>query len=151
MCKRLNQMVIAVCLMICTPVLGYAQSDNGRALATEFADRYRVSKYLTEADIVANPFAYRGQVIAFKTRFIRMVSESEAHFALNGESSVRVTKVPAELFHGREVVELAVKMLGTTQERDSYRGESAIAYGEFVGAYLCKPQRGFFETPYCTQ
>jgi len=104
-----------------------------KSLRAYFASQNQVQAWPGSATVVANPFAYKGQVVAFPARFDRMLSENEALFS--GE--LIVTGVPTTQFRGGENLILAVMDRGIRTVKGAM-GEASVPDLQYMGVYVCK-------------
>ncbi|MBN9089372.1 MAG: hypothetical protein J0J01_20885 [Reyranella sp.] len=112
-----------------------ARQENERRLArSNFIEKFHVEGTTDDTNLGANPFQYRNKIVGVQTKFVRMLSESEAVFKLNTE--LLVGNVPTTRFRGNELVVLAVKVLGTKAVKTP-NGEIVLPYGEYVGDFPC--------------
>jgi hypothetical protein len=86
-------------------------------------------------ELSANPFLYKGSVVAVPTTFMTMMSESDAMFRDNGNWELFVSGVPTTLFRGGEQVILGVRVVGTKGAVTP--GGQTLPSGEYVGVYKC--------------
>jgi hypothetical protein len=96
------------------------------AIRAPFISENKPDTWASDAEVTANPFLYKGKVVGIRSRFTRMVSETDAIFTFN--NVIQITGVPSTRFRGSEDVVLAVKILGT---------KDTLPYGEYIGAYVC--------------
>ncbi len=97
-----------------------------QTLQTSFVSQNGVNVYVSDSQLTANPFTYKGQVVGVRSRFTKMVSESDAVFTFN--SPIFVGSVPSTRFRGSEDVVLAIKVVGIKE---------GVPYGTYVGVYQC--------------
>jgi len=97
-----------------------------QALRTKVQFDLGYQSYVRTQELIANPFVYKGTVVALQTVFERMLSENDAVFTLQG--AIVVTGVPPTMFRGNEMVILAIKVLGA---------KDGVPYGEYVAVYKC--------------
>ena len=102
-----------------------AQSKS--ATRTAFAQANSVTRFISEEELVSNPFVVKGQTVGFRSRFVRMISENEAIFSING-SGILTSGVPPTRFRGGEDVVVAMRVLGIKDGRP---------YGEYMGVFQC--------------
>lgn len=121
-----------------------AQAQQKADRRSAFVSSNSVSKFVSQQQLIANPFTVLNQVVAVRTQFRRMLSESDAVFSFNQEELL-VTGTPSTQFRGGEDVVLAIKILGTKGVRTA-GGEVTLPYGDYVGTYFCISQcRDFYD------
>lgn len=84
-----------------------------------FLKKYNVKKEVTIYQLMTNPFAYEGQVVATIGAFQRMNTRTQAVFSWLSHEFV-VSGVSANRFTGEERVALAVRVLGNIELRPGY-------------------------------
>jgi len=83
-------------------------------------------EFVRVEDLSANPFRYKGKIIATQAMFSKMLSENEAAF---GDLVVR--GVPSTLFKDSENAILAIRVVGNTGP------PFPVPLGEYVASYIC--------------
>ena len=115
-------------------------AQNKQAIQTKVRLDLGYQSFVRSEDLVANPFVYKGTVVALQTVFVRMLSENEALFSLMRNFLTRdevvATAVPSTMFRGNEEMILGIRVLGTRTVKTP-GGEVTLPYGEYVGAYKC--------------
>ena len=106
-------------------------------LRSSFTSQNRVQSWPTDATLVANPFAYKGQVVALPVDFERMMSENEAVFRGHANGQLIVSNVPTTKFRGAESLILAVLDRGLRTIRGA-TGEISVPDLQYVGSYICR-------------
>ena len=90
------------------------------------------------AEVVANPFLFKGQTIAIKAVFSRMISDNEAVFGqIGGNQFIVVANVPATKYAINNLVLLGVKVKGMRQLRPPL-GDANVADLEYSNGYFCQ-------------
>jgi hypothetical protein len=94
-----------------------------------FVKANRVQHFVTLQQLKANPFVFKGQVVALVVHFRQMESPSQAMF-IDGFGFLHVSGVPAERFtrSGSQVL-LAVRVLGS---------DGLSPTGAYVGSAFCE-------------
>ncbi len=110
-------------------------AQDKQALQTKVRNDLGYQSFVRTPDLIANPFVYKGVVVAVQTIFARMLAENEAVFSWNNQE-ILATGVPTTAFRGNETVILGIKVLGTKAVKTP-GGEVTLPYGEYVGAYKC--------------
>jgi hypothetical protein len=88
-------------------------------------------------DLIANPFSYKGQIVAIQMRFIQAVAEDEAIFANYcglARQPVVVKRTPVANLQSGEADVIVVRVLGMRKSAD---GTGSIPDLELVGIYRC--------------
>jgi hypothetical protein len=111
-----------------------AKAANARrALRVEFSSKHAVEAWVSPRALMANPFPYKGKVVAVPADFLQMVSENEAIFGdllVTGVGSTQFTVV------GRPSI-LAVRIQGFRAVRVPLAGEVNLPSGQLVGVHFC--------------
>jgi uncharacterized protein YecT (DUF1311 family) len=110
-------------------------AQQKQALRTKVASDLGFQQFVYVRDVVANPFRFKGSVVAMQINFERMMSETEAVFEF-GDGRLLISGVPSTLFKGNEQAILAVRISGTRTVKTGV-GEAILPAGEYVGAYKC--------------
>jgi len=105
-----------------------------KALRDKFASQFGIEKWVRDEELGANPFVYRGKVVALPTRFAWAPSEDEAVFFHRRD--ILVSGLSSEGFKGASFLVLAIRVLGAKAVKFS-GGPATISHGEFVGVYHC--------------
>ncbi len=107
-----------------------------------FSKEFGVQQWVSRAELIANPFVFKDQVVAVRANFIKMTDANEALFGENTcadklcGDTITLLKVPTTAFKGNETLVLAIKANGTREIKGS-----TIPNLEYVGSYICKQNR----------
>lgn len=108
-----------------------AELQRVAARENAFNSEAGVEVWAPGAKVSANPFNYKGKVVAFRATFVRMISETNAEFNADGTLLV-ATGVPSTLFTGGDRIILAVRVNGLRPE-----GGNSIPDLVFKARYRC--------------
>ncbi len=111
-----------------------------------FEKRYNVNFWLWVVGIdsfYANPFKYEGEIIAFESRFIEMISSNEGLFTLDAQRGIKsdnyaiVTDIPTDQFSSPSHVIIAGQVIGKKFIKVPLFGEINVPHLKFRGAFSC--------------
>lgn len=88
----------------------FVKYQGSKQVYKDFEQKAGVVGWPDDSDLIANPFVYKEKVIAIRTKFIKMLSESEALFS--GGIHAHVSGLPSTKFQKPQVVLLAGKVTG---------------------------------------
>jgi hypothetical protein len=114
-----------------------------RAAREKFTTAFSVEKWATRADIIANPFLFKGKVVGVRANFVKTTAEDEGVFGevvCNGSlcgDSITVSKVPPTSFKGGENLMLALMVKGLRIIKGT-AGDTSVPDVEYVGNYTCR-------------
>jgi len=105
-------------IIVLLPVVSVQECQGESRL--DFLRRHGATQTILYA-IDSNPFRYQSQIVAVPARFLRMVSATTALFVsvspIGGPPrTLFVSKMPTNEFKGGEEVNLAIKVIGISNE-----------------------------------
>jgi uncharacterized protein YecT (DUF1311 family) len=104
------------------------QQQNMANLRAKVFSEIGTQERVQADELAANPFRYKGRIVAVFTKFIQMNSENEAMFTNFGD--INVKGVPSSRFIGKwDEFLLAMRVTG--------RNAAGAVEGEYVGSYKC--------------
>lgn len=113
-----------------------AQDQRGRS--TAFVKTHGVQRIVTAQQMAANPFVYKGQVVAVYATFQQMNSETQALFESHDQAFV-VSGVGASRFTQRgSKVMLAARVLGNTEIKLPVLGPTLVPHLSYVASAPCQ-------------
>ncbi|MDB6097509.1 MAG: hypothetical protein JWN58_212 [Gammaproteobacteria bacterium] len=92
-----------------------------------------VQQVVDVSELAANPFIFKGKIIATRVRFRLMTGENEALFRIDDymeSNKLFVSKVPSTRFRQNQPVFIVVRVVGLNSE-------FKLPHGEYVGSLYC--------------
>lgn len=133
---------VVMLILLLGPVLSHAwagmtvEEEISAAKRAVYLSRLQaagVQESATVGKLAANPFVYKGTIVAVQARFVSMISESEALFKWDGLTAF-VSGVPSDRFVQEEGVLLVGKVSGNKAWRTAAGAEMFLPHLQFVDA-----------------
>jgi hypothetical protein len=108
------------------------------ARRSAFVKSNHVARFVSPAQLFANPFVFKGQVVAMVVEFQRMNSASEAVFFSRDHVFI-VSDVPTSKFTQKNrAILVAGSVLGNTETKLPLLGPTLVPKLRFVGSVFCQ-------------
>ena len=95
-----------------------------------------VETWVEPAQLMKNPYFFKGSLVGMVIQFDHMLSTNEAVFTRAG-SEIYVYGVPASLFRGKELVVLAGRVMGNKGVISESGSEDLLPALTYAGAHAC--------------
>ena len=95
-----------------------------------------IETWVEPAQLMKNPYFFKGSLVGMVINFDRMLSANEAVFTRDG-SKIFVSGVPKTLFRGNEPVVLAGRVMGNKGVISKSGSEDLLPALSYVGAHTC--------------
>jgi hypothetical protein len=102
-----------------------------------FAGKYGINGWINWDKLVANPFVHEGMAYLFNAEFARMITPASGIFA-NGAANVLVSDIPRNAFTTPGRIMLAGKVLGATNIKNQFGGETSVPHIKYLGHIVCQ-------------
>ena len=118
---------------------GRQVADQKASLRTMISTKFGITKFISDQELMANPFIFKDTTVGVYSIFSQMLSENEAVFVW--KNPIVVSGVPTTRFQGHEGVILGIRVKGNKQVKIPTFGgntDMAVPFAEYVGDFKCR-------------